>query len=161
MNTITRFIFRLKLREISSYITFLALLQPSTYHNMLSTPFLLIVLLLLLLLVVVCCYRSPRTLSPGAKITIHFFLYHLSTILHWHDDDKKKGMLLKLEYFGGLLKLSNMFSDDLWWNMADDDSKPEILVSQLQPQQRRIEVEPNNNPMVLKAEQIFREALKK
>lgn len=74
---------------------------------------------------------------------------------------KKKGMLLKLEYFGGLLKLSNMFSDDLWWNMANDDSKPEILVSQFQPQQRRIEVEPNNNPMVLKAEQIFREALKK
>lgn len=43
-----------------------------------------------------------------------------------------------------------MFRDDLWWNAAPEF---ESMHS------RRIEVKPN--PMVLKAEQIFRDALKK
>lgn len=43
-----------------------------------------------------------------------------------------------------------MFRDDLWWNSAPEI---ETLPS------RRIEVNPN--PMILKAEQIFRDALKK
>lgn len=51
--------------------------------------------------------------------------------------------------------MNEMFRDDLWWNTA-----PEI-----ESNANRIEVKPNlnpiPNPMVLKAEQIFRNALKK
>lgn len=60
---------------------------------------------------------------------------------------------MKSNYFGGLLEPFEMFRDDLWWNAAPyAESMP-----------NRIEVAPtsNPNPMVLKAEQIFRDALKK
>lgn len=63
---------------------------------------------------------------------------------------------MRAKYLVGLLEPSDMFRDDLWWNMPEEPLPAEILVSQ-----RRIEVEPPKNPMVLKAEQIFREALNK
>jgi len=53
-----------------------------------------------------------------------------------------------------MLAMLEMFRDDLWWNTAEHDGQ-----QQEQQQQQRIEVKPN--PMVLKAEQIFRDALKK
>lgn len=64
--------------------------------------------------------------------------------------DPNQGIVVKSNYFGGLLEADEMHRDDLWWNSA-----PEIesLAN------RRIDVKPN--PMVLKAEQIFRDALKK
>jgi hypothetical protein len=63
-----------------------------------------------------------------------------------------------MKSLGGLLELSEMFRDDLWWTTPDeeDDVKIETVANQ-----QRIEVQPNPNPMVLKAEQIFREALTK
>lgn len=54
---------------------------------------------------------------------------------------------MKSAYFGGILDPQDMFFDDLWWSL---EKKISI---------RRIEVKPN--PMFLKAEQIFRDALKK
>lgn len=53
---------------------------------------------------------------------------------------------MKTKFFGGQLAPRKMFRDDLWWN-----TEPEI--------ENIIEVKPN--PMVIKAEQIFRDALKK
>lgn len=49
-----------------------------------------------------------------------------------------------------MLHPNEMFRDDLWWSTAEE------IESMLN---RRIEVKPN--PMVVKAEQIFRDALKK
>lgn len=44
-----------------------------------------------------------------------------------------------------------MFRDDLWWNIASEiENIPPI-----------VNVKPNYNPMVVKAEQVFRDALKK
>lgn len=64
--------------------------------------------------------------------------------------DPNQGVIVKSNYFGGLLETEEMHRDDLWWNSA-----PEIESIA----NRRVEVKPN--PMVLKAEQIFRDALKK
>lgn len=64
--------------------------------------------------------------------------------------DPNQGVVVKQNYFGGLLEAEEMHRDDLWWNSA-----PEIESRA----NRRVEVKPN--PMVLKAEQIFRDALKK
>lgn len=61
-----------------------------------------------------------------------------------------EGAVIKINYLGGKLASSEMFRDDLWWQSAPDSESGYI---------RRIEVKPN--PMVLKAEQIFRDALKK
>lgn len=60
---------------------------------------------------------------------------------------------MKVNYFGGILHVNEMFRDDLWWNTA----------AQIDSNANRIEVKPKPapNPMVLKAEQIFRDALKK
>lgn len=57
---------------------------------------------------------------------------------------------MRQKYFGGILTPNEMFRDDLWWNAAEnlEICKP-----------RRIEVMPN--PMVVKAQLIFRDALKK
>lgn len=43
-----------------------------------------------------------------------------------------------------------MFRDDLWWNMPTEIEIPTI-----------VDVKPKFNPMVAKAEQIFKDALKK
>jgi hypothetical protein len=59
---------------------------------------------------------------------------------------RNKGIIIKTKFFGGQLAPRKMFRDDLWWN-----TEPEI--------ENIIEVKPN--PMVIKAEQIFRDALKK
>ena len=59
-------------------------------------------------------------------------------------------MVIKHKYFAGALdglELSEMFNDALWW-MCEFESPVEKVVT-------------NVNPMVLKAEGIFREALKK
>jgi hypothetical protein len=64
-----------------------------------------------------------------------------------------------MKTLGGLLELSEMFRDDLWWNMPDEEDVKIQTVPVVS--QQRIEVIPNPNPMVLKAEQIFREALTK
>jgi hypothetical protein len=47
--------------------------------------------------------------------------------------------------------MNKMHNDDLWWIVGDSEVSP--------PPNRQIEVKPN--PMVTKAEQIFRDALKK
>jgi hypothetical protein len=65
-------------------------------------------------------------------------------------------VVISHEYLGGNLDESEMFRDDIWWNVADEDAP----VSQI-----RIQVQPGpalpQNPMVTKAEEIFRQALKK
>lgn len=66
-------------------------------------------------------------------------------------NSKFQGVIIKSNYFGESLRPNEMFRDDLWWNSA----VPEIESKS----NRRIEVKPN--PMLLKAEQIFRDALKK
>jgi hypothetical protein len=69
-----------------------------------------------------------------------FPYYHRKTL-------RNKGIILKTKYFGGLLPPRKLFRDDLWWRNV----QPEI--------ENIIEVKPN--PMVIKAEEIFRDALKK
>lgn len=61
-----------------------------------------------------------------------------------------QGVIIKTPYFGGKLEPPDMFLDDLWWNTAEEINS--IF-------KNRIQVKPN--PLVLKAQQIFRDALKK
>lgn len=65
-----------------------------------------------------------------------------------------QGIVIKSSYFGGVLSINKMHSDDFWWIVGETEiaePKPRPI--------REIEVKPN--PMVIKAEQIFRDALKK
>lgn len=52
--------------------------------------------------------------------------------------------------------MNKMHSDEIWWHVGEFEAQ----VTLPQPN-RQIEVKPNPNPMVTKAEQIFRDALKK
>lgn len=65
---------------------------------------------------------------------------------------QNQGVIIKLNYFGGVLSINEMHIDDLWWLVGESQVAPPKLA-------RQIEVKPN--PMVTKAEQIFRDALKK
>lgn len=66
-----------------------------------------------------------------------------------------------MKTLGGILEISEMFRDDLWWNTPEDGDEQENVKIETVVSQQRIEVVPNPNPMVTKAEQIFREALTK
>lgn len=61
-----------------------------------------------------------------------------------------EGLIIKTPYFG-LLRPNEMFQDDLWWNMPSEIEKIPPVV----------DVMPKYNPMVAKAEQVFKDALKK
>lgn len=74
---------------------------------------------------------------------------NLTTLMRWN-----QGIIIKSNYFGGILSANEMHNDDLWWHVGENDAPPP-------KSNREIEVQPNPNPMVSKAEQIFRDALKK
>lgn len=64
----------------------------------------------------------------------------------------KKGTIINIPFFGAMLKPNEMFLDDLWWKIPSD----------IEIRANVIQVIPNtDNPMVLKAEKIFQEALRK
>jgi hypothetical protein len=63
-----------------------------------------------------------------------------------------QGVIIKTEHFG-MLDESEMFRDDLWYNMPDEEVVPVVT--------SRIQVVPHHNPMVQKAQEVFRDALKK
>jgi hypothetical protein len=78
-----------------------------------------------------------------------FLFYYFEFNIHARGNGNE-GLIIKTPYFG-LLRPHEMFRDDLWWNTpAEIEKIPPI-----------VDVMPKHNPMVAKAEQVFKDALKK
>lgn len=83
------------------------------------------------------------------KNTIDIFFFILNSYRNLNTF-YKKGIVINIPFFGAKLSPNEMFRDDLWWAVPP----PEIDISPI------VEVRPTN-PMVLKAEKVFQDALKK
>jgi hypothetical protein len=81
-------------------------------------------------------------------VSISFSLSHSHTLTLTFND---KGSLINLPYFGAKLKPNEMFRDDLWWEIGVENESHPVIEVRSNP----------NNPMVLKAQQVFQEALRK
>lgn len=70
--------------------------------------------------------------------------------------------MLRSSQFGGNLEPKQMFKDDIWWNCGDSEDTFDTIIIPVQPNNTNSPIPPPpTNPMVTKAEEIFRNALKK
>lgn len=84
-----------------------------------------------------------------------FCIAKILSLLYTHALGQNEGLIIKTPYFSMLLnpnEIHKMFQDDLWWNVPTEIEKIAF---------RSVVVMPTYNPMVARAEQVFKDALKK